>query len=122
MKILAGSGTSAGAAVLVLICAVGIAACVAGGHSSDDAPTGYGITFYEPFDNSRDFGPGYLAGPPHTAIRYDNDHGRRSEEHPLVETDTNGTTPSIPDATRSPRSEVPSAAASANAPTNGAQP
>jgi hypothetical protein len=105
-----------------LICAVGIAACVAGGHSRDDAPTGYGITFYEPFDNSRDFGPGYLAGPPHTAIRYDNDHGRRSEEHPLVETDTNGTTPSIPDATRSPHREVPSAAASASEPTNATQP
>lgn len=92
---------SIGALAVLLVAACSSACVFSGRNPDDDAPTGYGITFYEPFDNSRDWGPGYLAGPPRGTMRYEHDQGRGSEEHSLVHTDTNGTAPSIPDATRS---------------------
>jgi len=87
------------AALLVL----SASACAWSGRNPDDnAPTGYGITFFEPFDNSRDWGPGFLAGPPPGTLHYEHDQASGTYQHPLVHTDTNGTPPSIPDATRSP--------------------
>ncbi len=96
---------TAGVLVAFALCGTG---CVSPGQTGnpDEAPTGYGITFYEPFDNSRDFGPGYLAAPPPGTLHYEHDDGRGSEQHPLVHRDTNGTPPSIPDATRSPQSQA----------------
>jgi hypothetical protein len=61
------------------------------------------MTFYEPFDNSRDWGPAYLVGPPLNPKLYPNDHSSRSADsvlHPPRKTDM---APSIP--TTSPDSE-----------------
>jgi hypothetical protein len=54
------------------------AACeIFGGGTHDAEQSGYSaayqVNFYEPFDNSRDWGPGYLAGPPRATPRFDHD-------------------------------------------------
>jgi hypothetical protein len=101
---------------VALLFVFGGTACVFSGRNiDDDAPTGYGITFYEPFDNSREWGPGYLAGPPPGTQHYNHDEDSGRYQHPLVHTDTNGTAPSIPDASRSrdkPEPDKPDAPAS----------
>jgi len=111
------SRTTAGTAA-ILAFAMGGTACVSPGQTSGETEKGYGLNFYEPFDNSRDWGPGYLAGPPHTTIQYDNNHGRGTDQGPLVHTDTNRSAPSIPDATRSDYQPVPASPAAAPNPSD----
>ncbi|MGA2778615.1 MAG: hypothetical protein ABSF94_13750 [Steroidobacteraceae bacterium] len=78
-------------------------ACTLPGPKPDDGSQreGYGFAIYEPFDNSRDWGPGYLVGPPLRPKLYPNDYSNRSAGsvlHPA-------TAPSIP--TGSPNSDPP---------------
>jgi hypothetical protein len=62
-----------------------VGGCASGGRGAayGDHPNGYGVDFYEPFDNSRDYGPGYLVGPPNRAPLFPNDEGARSSGRTL---------------------------------------
>jgi len=95
-RVLHGCGTAA----LVLgfgFCAAG---CASYGQGSDygDHPNGYGVDFYEPFDNSRDYGPSYLVGPPNRAPLFPDDAGARSSGKTLQLLPPSNSAPSIPSA------------------------
>jgi len=61
--------------------------CAVWGGVSDAEPgyesNHYGVDFYEPFDNSRSYGPGYLVGPPNRAPLFPHDEGERSSGRSL---------------------------------------
>ncbi|MGA9025783.1 MAG: hypothetical protein WB440_06990 [Steroidobacteraceae bacterium] len=53
---------AAASAMILALCAAG---CVVPGDAGyGDVGVGYGVNFYEPFDNYGYEGPGYLVGPP----------------------------------------------------------
>ena len=74
--------------------------CVSGGEPGYQ-PNRYGVDFYEPFDNSRSYGPAYLVGPPNQAKLFPNDHGARSSGR-SIELSPNSA-PSIPSTPANPR-------------------
>lgn len=90
-------------AALMALCA----ACTVPMSRSEDGSRGegYAITLYEPFDNSRDWGPGYLVGPPLRPKLYSNDHGNRTADSVLHPAPGPVPAPSIP--TRSPDAAAP---------------
>jgi hypothetical protein len=59
-------------------------------------PNTYGVDFYEPFDNSRSYGPSYLVGPPNRAPLFPNDEGARSSGRSLQLLPSSNSAPSIP--------------------------
>ncbi len=83
------------------------AGCASYGQGSayGDHPNGYGVDFYEPFDNSRDYGPAYLVGPPNRPPLYPNDEGARSSGRTLKLLSPADSAPSIP--TAQPNREPP---------------
>ncbi len=54
---------------------IGAVAAICAGCAAGSAGGGYGVDFYEPFNNSEAWGPAYLVGPPQ---RYPNEHGRET--------------------------------------------
>jgi len=83
-----------------------VGACtVPGPRLGDSGRQAYGITFYEPFDNSRDWGPAYLVGPPLSPKLYPNDYSSRSADSVLYPPRKSDVAPSIP--TISPDSAPP---------------
>jgi hypothetical protein len=91
---------ASGLALLAGVLAAGlwVAGCASTGQSdgSDDQPRGYGVDFYEPFDNSRDYGPSYLVGPPNRAPLFPHDEGARSSGKTLQLLPPPNPVPSIP--------------------------
>jgi len=83
-------------ATLSVIIGAGLlaAGCASYGQGSayGDHPNGYGVDFYEPFDNSRDYGPSYLVGPPQSP----DDEGARSSGKTLQLPPPSSSAPSIP--------------------------
>ncbi len=71
----------AGTAALVALSGLCAACEIFGGGTHDTEQSGYSAAYqvnsYEPFDNSRDWGPGYLAGPPRATPRLDQDQNAR---------------------------------------------
>ena len=61
-------------------------------------PNDYGVDLYEPFDNSRDWGPSYLVGPPLRDRVYPNDNSNRTADSVLTPPASRRAVPSIPDA------------------------
>lgn len=96
-------------AVASLAALVMCAACtVPVSRSADgDRTEGYAITLYEPFDNSRDWGPGYLVGPPLRAKLYPNDHGNRTADSVLHPAPGPAPAPSIPTRTQDSAAPIP---------------
>lgn len=72
------------------------------GQAADGHHEAYGMTFYEPFDNSRDWGPGYLVGPPLRDKIYPNDDGNRTADSVLKPPESRRAVPSIPDGIPNP--------------------
>lgn len=84
----------------VLVSGFGAGCAMTGASLGDgDHVDGYGVTFYEPFDNSRDYGPAYLVGPPLRDKQYANDHGNRTADSVLVPNHHSDDAPSIPTST-----------------------
>lgn len=83
------------------------AACTLPVSRSEDGgrEQGYAVTVYEPFDNSRDWGPSYLVGPPLRPQLYSNDHGNRTADSVLYPAHGLVQAPSIP--TRLPEAAAP---------------
>jgi len=73
--------------LLVAACILALAFCAActvpGPRLGDSDRQAYSMTFYEPFDNSRDWGPAYLVGPPLSPKVYPNDYSSRSADSVL---------------------------------------
>ncbi len=82
----------------MLAIAMAVSACASYGQGAGygDHANGYGVDFYEPFDNSRDYGPSYLVGPPNRAPLFPNDEGARSSGRTLKLAPPSDATPSIP--------------------------
>ncbi len=59
-------------------------------------PNAYGVDIYEPFDNSRDWGPSYLAGPPSNAPEYPKSDFQQSQGPTMRLTGPARPAPSIP--------------------------
>ncbi len=59
-------------------------------------PNDYGVDLYEPFDNSRDWGPSYLVGPPSNAAEYPRSDFKRSPGNVIRLSPATGSAPSIP--------------------------
>jgi hypothetical protein len=99
-----------GTAALILAIASMAGGCASYGQDSayGDHPNGYGVDFYEPFDNSRDYGPSYLVGPPNRAPLFPNDEGARSSGKTLPLLPPSNSAPSIPSA--QPDRDTPSPA------------
>ncbi len=76
-------------------------------RSEDGSREGYAITLYEPFDNSRDWGPSYLVGPPLRPKLYSNDHGNRTADSVLHPAPGPVPAPSIPTRSRDATAPVP---------------
>src|SRR5271165_4213086 len=98
------------ASPLAVACLVTLALCAACTvpvpRSGDDGRAeGYAVTIYEPFDNSRDWGPSYLVGPPLRPKLFPNDHGNRTADSVLYPAPGPVSAPSIP--TRSPDADAP---------------
>jgi hypothetical protein len=72
-----------------------------------ERPEGYAVTLEEPFDNSRDWGPGYLVGPPLRPKLYSNDHGNRTADSVLHPGQTPDSAPSIPTRTQDSAAPAP---------------
>jgi hypothetical protein len=79
------------AALLLLLVAPG-GACVLSGTGEH----GYAVKFYEPFDNSRDWGPGYLVGPPRDRRPSEDDHGKSDSDHSVQLAPATHPLPTIP--------------------------
>jgi hypothetical protein len=88
----------AAAAILGVALSVGGCASYGQGSAYGDHANGYGVDFYEPFDNSRDYGPSYLVGPPNHAQLFPNDEGARSSGKTLQLLPKPDAAPSIPSA------------------------
>ena len=86
------------------------AACTVPVSRSEDGSReqGYAITLYEPFDNSRDWGPSYLVGPPLRPKLYSNDHGNRTADSVLHPAHGPVSAPSIPTRSSDAAAPVPS--------------
>jgi hypothetical protein len=82
-------------AVVVLFCAD--CTVTGAGQAPDGHTEAYGVTLYEPFDNSRDWGPSYLMGPPLRDKIYPNDDSNRTADSVLVPQRSRKAVPSIPD-------------------------
>ncbi len=89
-----------GMAASMLAIGLAVSACASYGQGAryGDHPNGYGVDFYEPFDNSRDYGPSFLVGPPNRAALFPNDEGARSSGRTLKLAPPADATPSIPTA------------------------
>ncbi len=83
-------------AVVVMFCAD--CTVTGAGQAPDGHREAYGMTFYEPFDNSRDWGPSYLVGPPLRDRVYPNDNSNRTADSVLTPPASRRAVPSIPDA------------------------
>jgi hypothetical protein len=59
-------------------------------------PNTYGVDFYEPFDNSRSYGPAYLVGPPNRAQLFPHDEGAGSSGRSIQLMPSANAAPSIP--------------------------
>jgi hypothetical protein len=93
-------GRSFTLAVVVLFCAD--CTVTGAGQAPDGHTEAYGMTFYEPFDNSRDWGPSGLVGPPLRDRDYANDNGNRTADSVLTPPLSRKAVPSIPDAFPTP--------------------
>jgi len=87
---------SVAASTCILMLALCAACTVPGPPLDDSGRQAYSMTFYEPFDNSRDWGPAYLVGPPLSPKLYPNDHSSRSADSVLYPPGKSGVAPSIP--------------------------
>ncbi len=83
-------------ALVVLSCAD--CTVTGSGQAPDGHQEAYGMTFYEPFDNSRDFGASGLVGPPLRDKIYPNDDSNRTAASVLVPLRSRKAVPTIPDA------------------------
>jgi hypothetical protein len=85
----------------IAVCGVGMALSAACALSSSydrkgQHPNDYGVDLYEPFDNSRDWGPAYLVGPPSNAEEYPRSDWHRAPETVIRLAPGAGSAPSIP--------------------------
>jgi len=85
----------------IALCSLGIALTAACTLSSSydregQHPNDYGVDLYEPFDNSRDWGPSYLVGPPSNAAEYPRSDFRPSPGNVVSLAPGVGAAPSIP--------------------------
>lgn len=85
----------------IALCALGLALSAACTLSSADDrkgqhPNDYGVDLYEPFDNSRDWGPAYLVGPPNNAAQYPRRDFQRPPGNVIRLSPGAGSAPSIP--------------------------
>jgi hypothetical protein len=71
------------APALLLATSLFAGCAVSGGGEPGYEANRYGVDFYEPFDNSRSYGPAYLVGPPNRARLFPNDEGARSSGRSL---------------------------------------
>jgi hypothetical protein len=83
------------------VCAIGMALSAACTLSSTydrkgQHPNDYGVDLYEPFDNSRDWGPSYLVGPPSNAEEYPRSDFHRPPATEIRLAPGAGSAPSIP--------------------------
>jgi len=87
--------------LLALLCAG--CAVQGGGYAFGGTNIDYGIRYFEPFDNSRSWGPGYLVGPP-SNYRYSDGDQRsyRALPHPYRSAPPSKSPPSIPSLPRAP--------------------
>jgi hypothetical protein len=90
----------AGTAALVALNGLCAACVIFGGGTHDLNQSGfspdYEVNFYEPFDNSRDWGPGYLRGPPRASPRFDHDQSARIAPPDMAHLPSSPPLPSIP--------------------------
>jgi hypothetical protein len=85
------------AAGVTLVLAALCSGCVVpggGGGDGGDVSYGYGVNFYEPFDNNGYWGPGYLVGPPRGGESWRHDGPGR--ERPYHGAQPDHPMPSIP--------------------------
>jgi hypothetical protein len=87
--------SAAGIVLAAGLCVGGCASTLVGADYGDHT-NGYGVDFYEPFDNSRDYGPGYLVGPPNRPKLFPNDEGPNSSGKTLQLSPATDSAPSIP--------------------------
>ncbi len=81
-------------------------ACALSAGEPGYQPNTYGVDFYEPFDNSRSYGPAYLVGPPNRAQLFPNDDGEGSSGHSIQLLPSANSAPSIP--STPPNPDLPS--------------
>jgi hypothetical protein len=93
--------------LLAILCAG--CAVQGGGYALGGTDIGYGVRYFEPFDNSRSWGPGYLVGPP-SNYRYSDGEQRsyRALPHPYRSAPPSKPLPSIPSIPSLPRAPVQS--------------
>jgi hypothetical protein len=83
-------------AVEILLATSLCAGCAISSGEPGYQPNTYGVDFYEPFDNSRSYGPSYLVGPPNRAPIFPNDEGAGSSGRSLELLPSSNSAPSIP--------------------------
>jgi hypothetical protein len=78
------------------------AGCAVSGGDPGYQPNRYGVDFYEPFDNSRGYGPSYLVGPPIRAPLFPHDVGDGTSGRSIGFSPSANSAPSIPTTPQDP--------------------